>query len=130
MFMDLSYDYSPFSIFALSSARASRSPRVVLAATLLITGVDSFLAVLCLRGALTSSLAVSNVRLCERMIRFVSLTNSITLNSSSSPSCACVPSYLTRCLGVAKPSPPSLRVITAPLSIISVILPVCTEPGV
>lgn len=55
--------YSPFSIFALSSASASKSPSVVLAATLLITGASSFLTVF-LRGAFFgSSFTSSNVRL-------------------------------------------------------------------
>ena len=43
------YYFSPFSIFAFNSARASMSPNVVPAAMLLMAGVSSFLAFL--RGA-------------------------------------------------------------------------------
>lgn len=56
-------DYSPFSIFAFSSASASRSPNVVPAATLFITGASSFFTFFARGAFLGSSFASSNVRL-------------------------------------------------------------------
>ena len=63
-------------------------------------------------------------------MRFASLLNSITLNSSLSSSFTSVLSSFTRCFGVAKPSTPYGKETTAPLSNNSIIIPSCIEPAV
>ena len=93
--------------FSFNAANSWMSPRVVFSICE-VAGASSATAALAAFFALRCSAfaASSKMRLCERMMRLASLLNSITLNSSVSPCAAVVPSSLTKCLGVAKPSTP------------------------
>ena len=128
------YYFSSLASFSLRAASASRSPRVVFSnGALRAAGASSALgarvARLALRSAAFSARASSSkMRLWLRMMRLLSLLNSMTLNWRVSPALACVPSSLTRCLGVAKPSTPCSRATTAPLSNTSEMVPSWIEP--